>query len=325
MNHALELRRALPRERDGLSAAAREEIARLTRPRPGRFVGEVALAWATIVGVIAIAVWAQSPWVSAAAIVLVGSRQLLLGFLIHEQTHCLAFKARHGDLLTNLLVAYPLLVITVEGYAQVHLSHHRYPFTERDPDFVRKSGPDWAVPVQPRRLLWLLTTDFLGLNVLRLIRGKRMANGGASFLRPRPAPAWLRPVYLLGLAAVVTVMGGWTIVLVYWVLPLLTVTQVLVRWGALSEHLYNLEHASIAEASPIILPRWWEKILFPNLNFTLHPYHHYFPGLPFAALSRVHEIFRREGLVDERHVFRGNLAYLRFILTAERNERTEGS
>ena len=30
-------------------------------------------------------------------------------------------------------------------------------------------------------------------------------------------------------------------VLLYWLVPLLTVTQVLVRWGALCEHKYNLD------------------------------------------------------------------------------------
>ena len=58
---------------------------------------------------------------------------------------------------------------------------------------------------------------------------------------------------------------------------------------------------------------WWERLLLPNLNFAMHPYHHFFPGVSFSRLPKVHAIFEREGLIDERHVFRGYAAYLRYI------------
>src|SRR5437870_8549578 len=66
-----------------------------------------------------------------------------------------ALPRRGGDLAVNLCAAFPLLVITVEGYTQVHLAHHKYYFTANDPDFVRKSGADWAIPMASSRLLWL--------------------------------------------------------------------------------------------------------------------------------------------------------------------------
>ena len=52
----------------------------------------------------------------------------------------------------------------------------------------------------------------------------------------------------------------------------------------------------------------------PNLNFAMHPYHHYFPGVAFSKLPVVHEIYLREGLIEERHVFHGNFAYLRYLV-----------
>src|SRR5438093_11261650 len=66
-----------------LSPEARTEIRALIRPRPIRFLVELALAWLTIAGVVSVGFIL----VSAAAIVLVATRQLLLGFLIHEQVH----------------------------------------------------------------------------------------------------------------------------------------------------------------------------------------------------------------------------------------------
>jgi fatty acid desaturase len=302
-----------------LSPPARDEILSLVRPRPVRFVARLALTWATIVAAIWVAVLADSWLATIAAIVVVGTRQIVLGLLVHEQVHDLGLPKRGGDTLVNLSAAFPLLVLTVEGYAQVHLAHHKYYFTAKDPDFVRKSGPDWAIPMTGRRLARLLLTDLLGLNLLALVKGKR-ASAPPEFNRAGAPPAIARWSFSLVAGVVIGLLGGWSLVAVYWIVPLLTVTQVLVRWGALCEHKYNLDRPEIAGSSPIILLSWWERLLLPNLNFSLHPYHHYFPGIPYSDLPRVHGIFEREGLVNRRSVFRGYGAFLKFILGADARE-----
>lgn len=58
------------------------------------------------------------------------------------------------------------------------------------------------------------------------------------------------------------------------------------------------------------LTRTWELALY---LCAMHPYHHFFPGIAFSELPRVHAIYQRAGLIDERHVFHGYLAYLRYI------------
>jgi fatty acid desaturase len=297
-----------------LSSGARAEIQALTGSRPFRFIVQLTLAWLTIAAVVWFASTSGSILVRIAAIVIVSSRQLLLGFLIHEQVHDLALPRRGGDLVVNLCAAFPLLVITVEGYTQVHLAHHKYYFTQADPDFVRKNGPDWAIPMTLDRLARLFLSDLLGLNSVRLIRGKRTNTYRAEFNRPRHPPLAIRIAFYVIAVAATSVLGGWPVVLIYWVLPLLTVTQALLRWGALCEHKYNLVDPEITASSPIIVLRWWERLILPNLNFTLHPYHHYFPGVPYVDLPYVHAIFAREGLLDRAKVFDGYGQYLRFIL-----------
>ena len=101
--------------------------------------------------------------------------------------------------------------------------------------------------------------------------------------------------------------------LVYWLLPIVTITQVMVRWGALCEHKYNLLGASVVDSTPLIILSWWERLLLPNLNFAMHPYHHFFPGVSFSRLPTLHAIYEEEGLVEQRQVFHGYLAYLRYI------------
>ncbi len=300
-------------EKAALPAAVRDEVMALSGARPWAFTRALVSAWVVIVGAVALAMHLGTWWATVLAVLVVATRQNVLGLLVHDQAHLLGYRGRFGDLMVNLFAAYPLLVLTVEGYAQVHLAHHRDYFQPNDPDFQRKSGEEWSIPQPASAWLTIFARDVLGLNVIRLVRGKRVAQENAAFARRHRVPRWVRPVYLVGLLATVTTLHGWTEFLLYWLLPLLTVFQLIVRWGALCEHKYNLAGATVAESTPLIVPRWWERLLLPNLNFAMHPYHHYFPGIAFSELPRVHAIYLREGLIDERHVFQGYGAYLRFI------------
>jgi len=158
----------------------------------------------------------------------------------------------------------------------------------------------------------LFLAELLALNTWKLFKSKHRP---ADFCkRPHPTPIWMRLGFYAVLAVLLTATQTWGIFLLYWVIPILTVLQAIVRWGAICEHQYNLPNASIAKSSPIILPRWWENLLLPNLNFTLHPYHHYFPGASFSFLPKVHAIFCREGLIDDSRVFHGYGAYLKYLI-----------
>ena len=303
--------------RDLLSEVAQSKIRELTGSHPRYFVGQLIMAWLVIVATVSWAVYANNLWISLLAIFVVATRQNVLALLTHEQAHCLGFKPKFGDPFTNLFAAYPLLFLTVEGYAKVHLSHHRYFFTDQDPDHIRKSGPDWAIPMRVGRLARLLAADMLGLNVLKLINGKRMPKTAAPEFSRKSYPA-LRLAFMIGAAVVFTLTGSWHVFLLYWLLPLLTVFQAIVRWGALAEHEYNLPGASVAEATPVIIPSWFDRLVLPNLNFSMHVYHHYFPGVSAGNLRRVHELYLREGLVNEKALFQGNRAYFNFLVGKQR-------
>jgi fatty acid desaturase len=109
----------------------------------------------------------------------------------------------------------------------------------------------------------------------------------------------------------------WPVFLLYWALPLLTIFPAIVRLGAITEHIYDLPSATVADASPLMLQTWWEKLLIPNLNFTLHPYHHYYPGIAHNNLPEVHRIFQRENLVVEKNVFHGYWSFLKYLQSSQ--------
>jgi fatty acid desaturase len=299
--------------KEGLSKEGLAEVMALNGARPAAFLWATALAWLVIAAAIWAAVASGSWVVGALAVFVVASRQNVLGLLIHEQTH-LGLGGKYGDWIANALCAYPLLAITVDGYAQLHLTHHRDYFKATDPDFIRKSGDEWTFPKRPLDLLSLFIKDLLMINTIRMIKGKKVSGSTVAFVRRNPTPKWLRPLMLVGLAVILTWMGTWLYFLLFWVLPLVSVMPVFVRWGAICEHEYNTVDAQLLESTPLIVQTWWERLLMPNLNFGMHPYHHIFPGVSFSELPKVHKIFQREGLVNEGNVFYGNAPYLKHLV-----------
>jgi fatty acid desaturase len=311
MSQSNSLPPALLGDKKHLSDQARAEILNLTGAKPMTFLLQALGAWCIIILMIAMAININEIWMSVLAIIIIATRFNILALLVHEQVHSLGFRGKYGDLIVSLLAAYPI-GLTVAGYAQVHLSHHKYFFTENDPDYLRKSGVDWTFPMSYARLAKLFLSDILGLSFLKLLKGKRLENADV-FKRPNPSPVWVRPAYYLVIAALLTYTQMWHIFLLYWALPLLTVFTVIVRLGAITEHVYNLPGASVIDSSPLILLRWWEKLLLPNLNFTLHSYHHFYPSIAYCNLPKVHEIFQHEKLVNEKNVFHGYWAYLKYL------------
>lgn len=292
----------------------REIIINFTGARPGRFLLEAAITWVLIVGSVATALIVDNVFVSALTVLFVATRQNILGLLIHEQTHKLGLKGKYGDWIANFIAGYPLIILSVENYAKVHLSHHRYYFTKKDPDFVRKNGVDWLFPFNGLHLLALFCKDLSGLTLLQNIKGKNVRIDDNAVTRPYPTPIALKVTYFAIAAGLLTYFQFWAAFLLYWILPLITVLQAVVRWGALCEHTYGIENAKVEDTSPIIILSWWERLLVPNLNFTLHPYHHYFPSVSFSNLPKVHQIFVREGLVAKETVFNGYFSYLKHLL-----------
>jgi fatty acid desaturase len=151
-----------------LSAAAKQQLKELMRTDPGRFLFQLALAWAAIAAAVIASAYLQSVWVSLIAILFVATRQNVLALLMHEQVHHRGFRSKRGDLFCDLAIAYPLLM-SLASYRRVHLAHHRYFMTEKDPDYVRKSGAAWAFPQHARQLIKTLAADLIGLNALKLL------------------------------------------------------------------------------------------------------------------------------------------------------------
>lgn len=296
-----------------LSDDARARIQALLKPAPLRFVWTLAATWLTIIGIIWLAEAADAWWATLLAIPLVATRQNILALLIHDQSHKRGFTSKLGDVFTNMLTGWPMLVVTVENYANVHLAHHKQYFDAGDPDYSRKNGKDWTFPMPAGQLLKLFAMDVL-IGLFKFKKGKNVQPGQQNRVyREQASPKWVRLAYYAALAGLITWLQLWPVVLIYWIVPLLTFMQLIVRFGAICEHKYNLLDTTLEDSTPLITLRWWEKALLPNINFTYHIYHHLYVGAPFHCLPKIHKIYQSEGLVKEENVFHGYYAYMKFI------------
>jgi fatty acid desaturase len=299
-------------DRDEIEPELAGEIKALMHPDPLNFTVQLLLAWCAIIVAIIAAECVQAWWFTMLAVVFVATRQNILALLMHEQTHRIGFKSAIGDVLCNFTCAYPLL-ISLEGYRRVHMAHHRHYFTQKDPDYLRKQGEEWTFPQRISRLVRSFLVDFSGASLWKMMKGKGTNPEGK--IEKVGSIAWLRPVYYLGMAVVITVFHLWATVALYWVLPLATGFQGIIRLGAICEHRYDLLEPTLLNSTPLIELRWWEKLLLPNLNFSFHIYHHWYPSVPYNKLPCVHELFRRRGYVRGDSVFHGYGEYLRSLVT----------
>lgn len=279
--------------------------------KPFAFICQAIFAWFVITATILVSVHYNHLYLYILSVIIIATRINILALLIHDQSHFLGFRSHYGEIFANLFTALPLGT-TIGNYAQVHLSHHRHFFTQKDPDHLRKSGDEWTFPMSKIRLTKMLLCDITGLTFIQMVKGKQLSDSQA-FIRKKKMPTWIRLFFYLSLIALFTYTSTWYILFFYWIVPLVTIFPLIVRLGAITEHVYNLPNASINDTSPLIILRWWEKNILPNLNFTYHSYHHFYPGISFVNLPKVHEIYCNENLVNTNNVFNGYLAYLNYL------------
>jgi fatty acid desaturase len=83
----------------------------------------------------------------------------------------------------------------------------------------------------------------------------------------------------------------WTIVLVLWVLPFITIVPAILRLRSIVEH-FGLEGSHELNMSRNLHPSWWECFLFVPHNCGYHLDHHLFPSVPFYNLKELHTLLK---------------------------------
>lgn len=259
--------------------------------------------WAVIIAALALfSVW-PNILTFVLAIMLIGSRQLGLAILMHEAAHMALFKTRAlNEFAGEWLCGRPILADLFE-YRRYHLKHHRYTQTEHDPD-LRLSRP---FPTTPASLRRKLIRDITGQTGFRQRSQQIMfALKMAGEVEGEPtsqelAQAFAGPV--LGRAlianlvifALMSAFGAWWWWFAFWLLPLMTWFQLVLRVRNIAEHgavaftddpLQNVRTTRAGPLMRLFLAPYW-------VNYHLE--HHLVMHVPCHNLPRLHKALLNRG------------------------------
>jgi fatty acid desaturase len=246
-------------------------------------------AWAVIAGAMTVcAIW-PSPLTIAAAVLVIGSRQLGLMVLMHEAGHWLLFKGQKAnDRVARWLCIHPLWAMELKPYRRAHHLHHRYTGQAEDPDLAVVT----AFPVT-RGALWRAALgDLSGVTAL-----KDVVSAGP-WREPLPA-AWRRlrgPLAVnAALLAALAVAGRWYLYPLLWLVPMVTWLPLVTRLRSIAEHamapdgddpLRNSRTTGAGLLARAFLSPYW-------VNYHLE--HHLIVFVPCWKLRRVHQLLLAKG------------------------------
>ncbi|WP_373354850.1 fatty acid desaturase family protein [Pseudoroseicyclus sp. CXY001] len=264
------------------------------------------------------ALW-PNPLTFLLAVILIGSRQLGLAILMHEAAHMALFRSRRlNEWAGEWLCGRPILA-DLPAYRRYHLQHHRHTATEADPDLAMAR----AYPTSRASLLRKVLRDLTGRTGLRLMAIRlafhfRMAGE----VEEDPAALDLSIGYFvhqlhrgalaqLALFALLWAVGAWWWYLAFWLLPLLTWFQLVLRLRNIAEH-----GGAALTADPLRNTRstrasWIERLLLAPYWVNHHIEHHLVMHIPCRNLPKVSALLAARGITERMEIAPGYLSVIR--------------
>ncbi|MEM9011257.1 MAG: fatty acid desaturase family protein [Pseudomonadota bacterium] len=260
-------------------------------------------------GVIAAALGLFALWPSVLtfvlAVMLIGSRQLGLAILMHDAAHVALFKTRRlNEVAGEWFCGWPILA-DMRAYRHYHLTHHRFTQTEDDPDIVL-SRP---FPTTRASLIRKFVRDLTGQTGVKqlfaqIVQSLRLAGDHDAIEaaeRDRMAQSFKGAGLGRGMLAAGVVMilmglaGEWWWGFAFWLLPLLTWFQLVLRIRNIAEHGATdftddpLRNVRTTRARPLmrlfVAPYW--------VNYHLE--HHLVMHVPCWRLRKLHDLMVAKG------------------------------
>ena len=128
--------------------------------------------------------------------------------------------------------------------------------------------------------------------------------------------------YYLCVATLITLLGIWKALLLYWIVPYLTLFYLFVYVRGVAEHFGSMDYDDELGSTRTVIPYFWERWFFAPHNINQHLEHHLFPGVPFYNLRKLNAALMRDETYRARaHVTRGYATgVLRECLAASRQD-----
>ncbi len=255
-----------------------------------RALAAVAETWAMIIVSIGLALWSHSVIVWFLAIFIVARCQHALMVLAHDAAHFRLLENRFWNDFIGQWICFWPVGSSLEGYRNVHLRHHRYLHTDKDPD-LSLSRPYPATTASWRRKL---IRDLSGISELQIRGYIKVENGRSHLARGRmlrdfTPSAIARRLAFLAFLATLFHFGYFFAFIALWVIPEMTVQRVIARVRAVLEHGGVPDPTDGLRNSRTIISRTWiMRFMLNPHHVAYHLEHHLFPAVPHYNLPKLH-------------------------------------
>jgi len=263
-----------------------------------RSLAPVGRTWLLIAASIVLALWSHNFIVWIAVAIVVGRSQHALAVLMHDAAHFRMLENRAlNDFVGQWLCAFPI-ASNLYAYRKVHLRHHRYLLTDRDPDLSLSRG----YPVTWESFRRKLIRDATGESSL-VMRGYLDVQDGRKRLTLRnlyrrvTSDVLARRIAVALFVGALFYLGFGFAFIALWIVPLLVVYQVILRIRGV------LEHAAVPDAHDGLRNARTIVSRNPALRFMLNPHHvsyhlehHLYPAVPHYNLPRLHDALTSDPL-----------------------------
>jgi fatty acid desaturase len=280
----------------------REELRRIPSVRNG-----FAVAWvyAQTIGVIALAVWLDNPFMWIAAFLLMGRAHAQIAALMHEAAHRLLFRNRRlNDWVGRWILGFPTFTPT-DLYRRGHMAHHREEFGPNEPDIPLYRG----YPISRASLRRKLVRDATGQTGWKLFKGLlRATRSSDAVVRSQSRGIMATQVVVFALFAIA---GHPWLYLFLWFLPFLTVWRVINRLRAIAEHGGMEASKDRRLTTHTVKQSWLARFWMVPEHIGWHLAHHVDSGIPMSRLPRFHRELVRSGYVTDAIEYPSYLALWR--------------
>jgi fatty acid desaturase len=290
----------------------RDVVRALSQVSAWRGLAHVAGEWLAIAGAVALCERCFHPLLYVVTVMWIGARQHALLILMHEAAHGRLLPWRRAnDGVGAAALAWPVF-LCLATYRRTHLAHHRHLRTDADPDFVYQRQKWFFMFPRTRgelaRRLLATVSGLATLETLRVMRG--LNQRGATTTVP-----WPRVAFYAATAVLLTALGGWRLLAIYWLVPIVTWLRTITYVRAVAEH-HGLDDA---HPSRTTLPTRLEALFVAPKHVGYHLDHHLYPSVPFYRLPALHRaLLGQPDYARRAHITRGYLGVLRECTGARR-------
>jgi fatty acid desaturase len=251
--------------------------------------------------------WAFAGWLILATghlalrmtgILLAGLSISALSTFVHEACHTLLSKHVRINRLLGCICGIPALV-SVTAYRSIHIAHHTYVKSERDPDNIENSAGKGR-PLVVVYYMVLLIGIYIYLFTVPVVGYQR----GNAETRRKILEEYTLMFFLYGLAFALL---PFNVVAELWLYPLLVAAQ-LANVRGLAEHGLTTGGNDFTSTRTVLSNRF---VSFFMCNLNYHLEHHLFPGVPWYHLPSIHALLNDEFRAAGASVY---TSYTEFLL-----------